>query len=141
MPDRLTLIASVLLFASSLSPSASAATVIYSLDLSVSSKFTLRAQTNVGDSAGLAAYDVPLLGNVLTLDQRSPVGTSAANFSPLGFNSSCSADLPSGGVNPQIIATQDTAGVIENLIYGLGQTAEQLRRQRLYKPWCGRRLA
>jgi hypothetical protein len=96
--------------------------VTYSLDLTVPGTFKLRAQTSLGDNAGLAAYSVSLLGNVLTLDHRSPQAISSDNFAPVGFSQLRSPDKPAGAVNPTIIAAQEyNSAPLGNLIYGFGQ--------------------
>jgi hypothetical protein len=102
---------------------ASAATVNYSLDLSVPGSFALKAQTSLGDNAGLAYYSVPLSGNVLTLNHRSPVTLNLTDFSSIGFSLLRSHDNPPA-FDQQVLASQDfISAPLANLIYGFGQEA------------------
>jgi hypothetical protein len=96
--------------------------VVFFLDLSGSGTFRLHAQTSLGDNAGLAAYSVPLLGNVLTIDNRGPNVINLANFAPAGFGASRSADVLAATANPIISGSQDVvSGPTANLLFGFGQ--------------------
>jgi hypothetical protein len=104
--------------------SASAATVTYTLDLSVDNVWKLSAHASAGDNFGIVFYDVPLTGSALTVDNRSPVTTNGNNFAPAGFNLLRAPAPPDGnaGVNPEIRGSQDAvSGPLANLIRGFGQ--------------------
>jgi hypothetical protein len=101
-----------------------AATVTYTLDLSVDDQWELRATASAGDNFGLVFYDVPLTGNALTVDNRSPLTTNLANFAPAGFNLLRIPAPPDGGpgVNPEIRGSQDAvSGPLINHVRGFGQ--------------------
>jgi hypothetical protein len=112
-----------------LASAASAATITYTLDKTVPGQFTLYADVSAGDNFGLAAYGVPLLGNVTNLNNTSPLSINTANFAPLGFDQ---FRLPAAGtdpvvaptVNPTIRGAQNSiSGPGANFIFGLGQSA------------------
>jgi hypothetical protein len=105
-----------------LAAGASAATITYTLDKSVPGTFTLKAATSAGDNGGLVFYSVPLIGNVLTVDNRGPNVINSANFAPAGFGAFRSADITSASANPIISGSQDVvSGPPANRIYGFGQ--------------------
>jgi hypothetical protein len=100
----------------------SAATVRFTLDLSVPNEFKLYAEASIGDNDGLFFYGAPLLGQVTSLDHVSPNAVNGLNFQPAGFGELRSADLPGGAINPEIVASQPLFGPPQNIIHGLGQT-------------------
>jgi len=111
-----------------LAGSASAATITYTLNLSVPGTFTLSAATSAGDNAGLAAFGIPLSGTVLTLDNVAPsltVGQKGSYTGAVGFTSLRSGDSASQLTNPLITGSQDAvnAAAPGNLVYGIGQSA------------------
>jgi hypothetical protein len=120
-----------MLAASVLPLGASAASVTYSLDLLSGGpgNFKLFAQTSVttGDNAGLASYNVPLLGTVLTMDNFSPYmqfGLKSSFAGAAGFNMMRSADITTSTSNPVLTGAQDIANASapNNLVFGIGQT-------------------
>jgi hypothetical protein len=117
------LLAVALLGAGLVASTAQAATVHYVLDLSVANQFTLTAQASLGDNGGITTYGIPLTGNMLTLDHRSPNAVSLGNFQPIGFANLRNPAPPDGGpaANPTITGGQSLT--TPNLIYGFGQEA------------------
>ena len=113
-----------------LASTASAATVTYTLDLSAApGQFSLYASTSA-DAAGLAVYGVPLSGQVLAMDHRSPVATFAqkppggAGFNgAIGFSTLRSADILAPTANPTVTGSQDVVNVAapNNLIFNIGE--------------------
>jgi hypothetical protein len=109
--------------------SATAATVTYILDMSVApGQFDLYASTSA-DAAGLAVYGVPLSGEVLTMDHRSPTASFAQKPSvgfagAIGFNILRSGDILASTMDPVVTGSQDTvnAAAPNNLIYNIGET-------------------
>jgi hypothetical protein len=109
------------------SAASQAATVTYSLllDDNGPNTFTLLADVSLGDNGGLALFGVPLLGNITSLDHKSPNAQALLSgppfFSPLGFSLFRSADN-----NPTVGGTQDTFNATSVLVYGLGQVGGNL---------------
>jgi hypothetical protein len=101
----------------------SAATITYILDLTAPGTFTLKAAASTGDNAGIFLYGVPLLGNVLTLDNRAPLAINSANATPVGFSEVRSADITSATLNPEVTGSQSAFGPATNLVRGMGQEA------------------
>jgi hypothetical protein len=116
-------VTTALLSSALLAPSATAATVTYILDLRVHNEWRLLADASDDDNGGITTYGVPLIGNLLSVDHRSPAGVYFANFSPMGFSTLRNPAPPDGGpaVNPTITGSQALA--TPNLIYGFGQEA------------------
>jgi hypothetical protein len=108
---------------------AMAATVHYTLDLSVADVFSVYAQDSLGDNGGLAVFGVPLLGTVTSVDNVAPQVTFAQRAAPLfngsiGFNTARSGDSPGSVVNPILSGSLDltNANLPNNLVYHFGQT-------------------
>lgn len=110
----------VLLVLDMMGSNTNAATVTYTLDLSVANQWEVRASSSIGDNGGMTTYGIPLLGSVLTLDRRSPNVFKLGPNGNSGFTNLRSFDLPTGGANPSITGQQDL--VTPNLVYGFGQT-------------------
>ncbi len=95
------------------------------LDEAGPNTFNLYAASSLGDNGGIAFYGVPLLGDITTLDHKSPVaGALFAGppfFSQVGFNLLRSADNVTS-----LIASQDTINASSILVYGFGQSAGSL---------------
>ena len=102
---------------------APAATVTYTLDLSIANQFKLFAEASLDDNLGLFFYAAPLVGNLTSLDHRTAYTINQVNLAAAGFSVLRSADAPAGSVNPTIAGSQDVFGPPENRIYGFGQTA------------------
>ena len=101
--------------------SARASTVTFSLLVNPGSNtFELFATSSAGDNDGIASYGVPLL-NVLTLDHKSPVGTTTQASFTIGFSLFRTADDV-----PAIAGSQDTVAASPHIVYGFGQTAGNL---------------
>jgi hypothetical protein len=110
--------------------SASAASVTYTLDLSVDNAWKVFADVSDDDNFGIASYSFKLVGNTLSHDNASPRTTSPTAPSeglPAGFTLLRSSDDTDAGVesNITISASQDTVGTLPNphLVYGFGQEA------------------
>jgi len=82
--------------------------------------FNLYASSSMGDNGGIASYGIPLVGNILTLDHRSPnaSGNGSLGTAPVGFGLIRSAD----NIWTPIAASQDTV-TPGYVVYGIGQTA------------------
>jgi hypothetical protein len=117
----LTYLAAALLMTATNIFTASAATVTFTLDLSVPNEFKLFAQASAGDNVGMSRYSVPLVGTLLTLDHRAPSAVSLTNFQPAGFSNLRSADAPGGIVDPTITGGQSLT--TPNVIFGFGLEA------------------
>jgi hypothetical protein len=102
------------------------ATVSFLLDQdSAAGTWALRLKASIGDNGGIAAYGVPIVGQVTSLDHRSPralAENAAGTLSgPVGFTLFRSPD----GISPaslKIAASQDTILPTPFIIYGFGQT-------------------
>jgi hypothetical protein len=124
MDLRYRLLTVLTLFCATTGPAgAGAATITYILDLTVPGTFTLKATASADDNAGIFLYGVPLLGNVLTLDNRAPVAINADNFATAGFDNLRSSDITSEFVNPLVTGAQNPFGNPANWIHGVGQEA------------------
>jgi hypothetical protein len=113
-----TFLAAALLMMPTNTFTASAATVTFTLDLSVPNEFKLFAQASAGDNVGMSRYGVPLMGTLLTLDHRAPSTIASANFQPAGFSNLRSADAPGGVVDPTITGGQSLT--TPNVVFGFG---------------------
>ena len=102
------------------STSAFAATVSFVLDNATGppGTFTLYASASPGDNGGIASYGIPLTGPITSLNHRSPIVISSANFAPVGFSNLRSADDVTN-----VFAGQPLSGPAANYLYGIGQTA------------------
>src|SRR5687767_2048916 len=85
---------------------ASAATVTFTLDLSVDNQFKVLASASPGDNGGLAGYGLVLTGVPLTLDHNSPKSQAASG--PGGFGSAGFTTLRSADGGTAIAGGQDT---------------------------------
>ena len=105
-------------------------TITYYLDFPSDGNFTLWATTGAGDNAGLVFYSVPLVGNILTVDNRGPLAVNSANFSNIGFGAFRSADRNTPTTSVMITGFQDVvSGPMGNLIYGIGQSTSSFARE------------
>jgi hypothetical protein len=77
--------------------SAPAATVTFTLDLTVGNVWRVFAQASQGDNGGISTYGISLVGNVLTVDHRAPVAIDLDNFQPAGFYNLRSSDSGAPG--------------------------------------------
>jgi hypothetical protein len=95
-----------------------AATITYTLDLSVPNAFSLTAATTA-DNGGIDRYSIPLVGSVSTVDHRTPYAVAAGDLQSAGFSRLRSDDVLSGAVDPTIVAGQ--SGTTPHTIYNFGQ--------------------
>jgi hypothetical protein len=105
-----------------------AATLTYTLDLSVDNVWSVYADVSDGDNFGMASYSFQFAGQTLTHDHNSPRTVNANTGSPAGFTLLRTADNTNAGTtenNQTISASQDTVGLVPNpdLVYGYGQEA------------------
>src|SRR4051812_42851304 len=123
MPRLSSLLTACLLLLAAICPNLPAATITYTLDLSSPGTFTLSATASADDNSGIFFYGIPLLGDVLTLDHRSPITINSANFSPAGFSDLRTPNSSAPLLNPIITASQSLFATPDNLIHGIGQEA------------------
>lgn len=96
---------------------------------SAAGTWTLRLHASHGDNGGIAAYSIPLVGQITSLDHSSPrelVDNLAGTEShPVGFTLLRTAD----GISPaslKVGGSQDTITPTPFIIYGYGQQAGSL---------------
>jgi hypothetical protein len=102
--------------------SAQAAAVNFTMVINPGNTFDIYANATLGDNAGIASYGIPLTGNILSFDHKSPVAAFAlqgAQSGPVGFSLLRSAD---NVITPSILASQDTITPTPFITYGFGQT-------------------
>lgn len=121
MQLRSNLFVVALVAAGSIASSASAATVTFTLDLSVDNQFKILASASPGDNAGIASYGLVLDGTVQTLDHLSTNALAAQG--PVGFGAAGFTSLRSADGLTAMLASQDTITPTPNLIFGFGQEA------------------
>jgi hypothetical protein len=101
---------------------AQAAMVTFTLNVNEdgAGTFNLYAASSVGDNGGIASYGIPLVGNILTLDHKSPKasGDGSLGAVPVALGLLRTAD----STWTPIAASQDTV-TPGYIVYGIGQTA------------------
>jgi hypothetical protein len=109
--------------------STSAATVTFTLimgedDLPLT--FNVYAEASLGDNGGIAGYEIPIVGPVLSINHMSPntLFASTPGFGPAGFTSQRSPD------GAQLLTgRQDTITPTPNIVHGFGQFASSFIAQ------------
>ena len=101
-------------------PAATAATVTLDLQVSAAGTFDLYAETPVGDSYGIAFFNIDL-ENILTAMHTSPMGVDSDAGISRGFTGG-GGDLTGYGA---LFAYQNilSGDGPDSLVYGIGQTA------------------
>jgi hypothetical protein len=109
-----------------LAVNANAGTVTLTMD-AAGGTWSLRGSSSAGDNAGIASYNIPLLG-IATLTNEGPFyQLNATDFQPAGFSELRVPGTDNDAVAKTVFAGQKTIpSPTSHIVYGFGQTGGSL---------------